>query len=688
MAITHVGAAAGTSGTAAITPALPSGLATNDILILVVEQANQATTISNSAGGTWTQITGSPQGTGTAAGVTSAGCQVWWSRYNGTQTAPTVTDAGDHTAGRIYAYRGVDTTTAINASTGAVDATSDTSLSAPGVTTTADDCWVLHACTLMDDAQDFGATWTNANLTGITVRSASFGHAAGNDGRLVLVDGIKAAAGATGNTTNTTTANSVKAMVTLALQPGVVPGAVTLTPTVFDLVAVTVTPTPGQVTTSITPVVVVFSAVELTGAPGPGTLNLGTAVFRVDPVAVTPTPQPVTTTISPAVFRFDPVPPAVPLFEAFNKADGTPLGPDRTWTRRVYLPATEWQIASNQARYGIVSAGADLHDDDLQVPAPNIAGVPDQQTTLDVIAVDVPTLDSFNVSASVLLRFALYDGTANFRGYVAGVSWNDANVPGVPAVWLYLGRYDAHDQLTTLWVDGLGAQEVTLPGTLIARADGDQISARFIHSGIADMAAAATDTTYTDGDVALLGVLDLRTGDTGRITVDNLDAYIAPDEPSTVEIQLVPTIRFSAVPVVFLSGIDAGDNASPPADDYDALDNATPPTSLNDPEIGLADAQTLTVRFDAVPLAPVGTGPSQTPITSAVVAFAAVTVTPTAQPVITVITPAVFRVIPGNTTGPIIEIPAPRRLHLVSVASSQQLVAVGSPLSLTALEDT
>ena len=118
------------------------------------------------------------------------GCQVCWSKYNGTQTAPTLADTGDHAAARIYAFRGVHTTTPIDASSGAVGATS-TAVSTPSVVTTVADAWVLHAVCLMDDAMDFGATWTNANLAGITVRNASYSWTTGNDGRLVLVTAPK-----------------------------------------------------------------------------------------------------------------------------------------------------------------------------------------------------------------------------------------------------------------------------------------------------------------------------------------------------------------------------------------------------------------------------------------------------------------------------------------------------------------
>lgn len=134
---------------------------------------------------------------------------------------PTVTvseASSDHALGRIHAIRGVKTSgDPWNITSGNAEATSDTSLSATGATTTAPDCLVLILAALMDDDQDFGGTWTNADLANIIVRQNSPG-TAGNDGRHILVTGEKASAGAYGATTNTLTASSVKAMMTVALE--------------------------------------------------------------------------------------------------------------------------------------------------------------------------------------------------------------------------------------------------------------------------------------------------------------------------------------------------------------------------------------------------------------------------------------------------------------------------------------
>ncbi|MGI0019182.1 MAG: hypothetical protein ACREAY_01785 [Nitrososphaera sp.] len=214
---TYVGAGTSADGTGTITPALPGSLQTNDILLLFVETANEAVTISNQNGGTWTEVTNSPQGTGT----TPAGTRltVFWSRYNGSQGNPTVSDSGNHQLGVILAFRGVITTgDPWDVTSGNVDATVNNSLSATGATTTVANALVVVAAAIADDNQDFGATWTNANLANITTRS-NIGTTQGNDGRLGIITGEKATASAYAATTNTLTGNNVKGMMTIALKP-------------------------------------------------------------------------------------------------------------------------------------------------------------------------------------------------------------------------------------------------------------------------------------------------------------------------------------------------------------------------------------------------------------------------------------------------------------------------------------
>src|SRR3990170_7523636 len=95
---------AGVGATTAITPALPTGLSTNDILLLVCESADSANpiTVANQNGGTWTRL-GSSILIGTGA---LTRLDVFWSRYNGSQGDPTTSVPGNHVYGFIIAYSG------------------------------------------------------------------------------------------------------------------------------------------------------------------------------------------------------------------------------------------------------------------------------------------------------------------------------------------------------------------------------------------------------------------------------------------------------------------------------------------------------------------------------------------------------------------------------------------------------
>ena len=218
---TFVASGAIASGTGTIAPALPSGLATGDILLLFVETANQASSVSSANGGTWTQVTGSPQGTGTAAAASATRLTVFWSRYNGTQGAPTLADSGDHQIARMIAIRGaVASGNPWDVVTGGVEATSDTSASVPGATTTVSNTLVVVA--IAGSLPDANGTanfsgWTNANLSSLTERTDNTQNV-GNGGALGIATGVKATAGAYGNTSATHASAAVKGMISIAIK--------------------------------------------------------------------------------------------------------------------------------------------------------------------------------------------------------------------------------------------------------------------------------------------------------------------------------------------------------------------------------------------------------------------------------------------------------------------------------------
>jgi len=220
---TFVAAGSVASGTGTITPALPAGIAANDILLLFLETSNQAISISNQNGGTWTAVTGSPQGTGTAAASSATRLTAFWSRYNGTQGAPTTSDSGNHQLGRIVAIRGASTSgNPWDVTAGGVDATADTSGSIPGATTTVTNTLVVAAiATALPDASgtaNFSA-WANANLAGLTERTDNT-VTAGNGGGLAVASGEKGTAGAYGNTAVTCATSARKGLLSIALKAG------------------------------------------------------------------------------------------------------------------------------------------------------------------------------------------------------------------------------------------------------------------------------------------------------------------------------------------------------------------------------------------------------------------------------------------------------------------------------------
>jgi adhesin HecA-like repeat protein len=230
MAVSFVAVGSQASGTGAITAALPSGIQTDDLLLLVVESANQAITVNTSG---WTELTSSPQGTGTAGGTAATELAVYWRWVDGTETNTRIADSGDHTIAAIGAYRGVYKPAPFNAQAGAVNATASTTCTFPTVTTTVDDCLVLlmNARALPDSNTNAQTTnHTNANLSGLAA-NFEYNTNAGNGGGFCVESGLKATAGAVGTSTATNSVSTVTGVITLALTPA--PDAQALTPDLF-----------------------------------------------------------------------------------------------------------------------------------------------------------------------------------------------------------------------------------------------------------------------------------------------------------------------------------------------------------------------------------------------------------------------------------------------------------------------
>jgi hypothetical protein len=224
---TYVAAGAGHSdaGSGSNTPPLPAGIQVNDILLWAIETQNENTpTIANAAGGTWEEVPSSPQGHNGSGSAQSSQLKVFWSRYNGTQTAPSSSGVSDHSVGVITAYRGCKSSgSPFNTSNGdkVNGAGSLSPISIPGATTTVADCLIVNlVATNLDNATGAGlGAWTNSDLANITERTET-GTTNGTGGTLGVMTGEKASAGTYGSTSATLSASCRTAgYITLALEP-------------------------------------------------------------------------------------------------------------------------------------------------------------------------------------------------------------------------------------------------------------------------------------------------------------------------------------------------------------------------------------------------------------------------------------------------------------------------------------
>ena len=267
MAITFVNKSAFASGTAGLTVGAVASVVADDLILLFAESANQ--NIATPTG--YTQVTGSPVSTGTAAAIGGVRLAVFYRWATGADTTTSVADSGNHTTAIKMAFRGVDTTTPFDATpvTG-IKTPASTSASFPGITTATANALIVHASGLDLDAARTATTGaaTNANLTGITERHDQT-ISGGVGGGLVVVTGTKATAGATGNTTATVT-STIQVYLTLALREA--PPAQTLTPTLYTNTSVLYEPTVdvGAVNLDVPPVenTSVFYAATVSGAGG------------------------------------------------------------------------------------------------------------------------------------------------------------------------------------------------------------------------------------------------------------------------------------------------------------------------------------------------------------------------------------------------------------------------------------
>lgn len=194
------------------------GYAANDILVLLIETANQP--ISAPSG--WTEVANSPQGTGTAGAIGATALSVFWKRASSSESSVSYLGmGGDHIAAVMVAVRGCATTgTPYEASNGNSLGTASTNFTFPAVTTLGANRLILMAGSVDTDSSvdQFVSDFTNSNLA-FTTKVAGQGVNPGNGGSVACAVGVKVAAGSTGTTTSTVNTSAVQARICLAFPP-------------------------------------------------------------------------------------------------------------------------------------------------------------------------------------------------------------------------------------------------------------------------------------------------------------------------------------------------------------------------------------------------------------------------------------------------------------------------------------
>jgi hypothetical protein len=202
------------SSTAGITVLYPVDRQVDDILILFVTTAAQA--VTTPAG--WTLITSAT--IGTAAAVTGAvALYAYWQRY-ASGVSQAVADSGSYTTGAIFGFRYASKESGVINVSANDPRTASASAVLPSVTTTVRDCVVIMGIGTDQDiaTPQFSGSPTNANLGQLTLlmNESSIN---GVGGGLVVIDGEKMTAGATGTTTGTLLNSQVTANITIAIAP-------------------------------------------------------------------------------------------------------------------------------------------------------------------------------------------------------------------------------------------------------------------------------------------------------------------------------------------------------------------------------------------------------------------------------------------------------------------------------------
>ena len=211
--IISVGAEFTSTGTPTAT--LPGTHTTNDILVLCIQTSNEQ---FNAPAG-YTQL-GPRNGIGAAAAAGSTKLCLFWKRDNGAESAPTLSDSGDHTYGVMFAVRGCKITgDPFNLCGQAFKFTTSTTGTSDIGKTVMDNCLIVtifgHG---IDNAGAQGSSPTNADLTSVT-EVFDDGTTDGTGGGIYIMSGVKADHGPFGASTVTWANTTVDVSTVIAFRP-------------------------------------------------------------------------------------------------------------------------------------------------------------------------------------------------------------------------------------------------------------------------------------------------------------------------------------------------------------------------------------------------------------------------------------------------------------------------------------
>lgn len=204
------------SSTAVPTATLPGTHAANDILLLLLQSSNDSA-VTPPAG--YARL-GPQNGIGQAATAGSVKLSMFWKRDNGSESAPTIPDTGDHTYGVMLAVRGcLSVGDPFHYLASGWSFTSGTSLTGPQGATSVDNCLILtifaHA---VDNASAQSSGEANGSLTTVTEQ---FDGATtdGTGGGIVVISGTAQNSGPISATTITLANSSVNVSHLIAFIP-------------------------------------------------------------------------------------------------------------------------------------------------------------------------------------------------------------------------------------------------------------------------------------------------------------------------------------------------------------------------------------------------------------------------------------------------------------------------------------